>query len=298
MSVGKWGLSVVSAGLIAAVVINWPGNAGDATNVPAPLPVAPARAASPTVTASERPALPMPSGDVSLSKQVQELVETHDPQKLFVAYWLLADCVEFNRDHDRLIFDPELLKKKPNADNVTGLRHMTEQEKQQDTKRCGAMTERERQSRLEYLAAAAKAGVAGSAVAFLREGPFGDPTALTTRPDDPLVKEWKALAKAQLTAEADAGTDPGAVNYIAVEYAGGSAAFEQNPRLAYRYFLANGLIQGELLGPDADVARFFAEDGDLMASMGKDLSPAERAAESAAARQIALNFRKRRALVN
>jgi len=297
MSVGKWGLSVVSAGLIAAVVINWPGNAGDATNVPAPLPVAPARAASPTVTASERPALPMPSGDVSLSKQVQELVETHDPQKLFVAYWLLADCVEFNRDHDRLIFDPELMKK-PNTDNVTGLRHMTEQEKQQDTKRCGAMTERERQSRLEYLAAAAKAGVAGSAVAFLREGPFGDPTALTTRPDDPLVKEWKALAKAQLTAEADAGTDPAAVNYIAVEYAGGSAAFEQNPRLAYRYFLANGLIQGELLGPDADVARFFAEDGDLMASMGKDLSPAERAAESAAARQIALNFRKRRALVN
>ncbi len=236
----------------------------------------------------------MPAGDASLSKQVHDLVETHDPAKLFLAYGLLADCDEFNRNHDRLIFDPELLKKTPGSDNVTGLRGMTEQEKQQDAKRCGAMTERERQSRLEYLAAAAKAGVPGSAVAFHREGPFGDPSALATRPDDPLVAEWKARARAQLTAEADAGADPGVVNYIAVEYAAGSPTFERNARLAYRYFLANGLIQGELLGPDSDAAKFFAENSPLMDSIGKDLGPAERAAELAAAQRIAGNFRKQR----
>lgn len=239
---------------------------------------------------------PMPTGDVSLSRQVQELVATRDPEKLYLAYGLLAGCVEFNRDHDRMIYD-EGLRGKSAEDNF-GYRHMTEQEKAREIKSCGAMTERERQSRLEYLAAAARAGVPGSAISFLREGPFGDPSALQTRPNDPLVQEWKTLAKAQLTAEADAGKDLAAVNYIATEYAAGSLTFEQNGRLAYRYFLANGLIHKELFGPDSDVAEFFAEDSALMASIGQDLSPAERAAETAAAKQIAENFRKRRAPSN
>jgi hypothetical protein len=273
--------------------MDWPkAGSGEVREGGAAPAISPARVAAPAQSSTSRPVLPMPPGDVSLSRQVRELVETHDPEKLYLAYGLLADCVEFNRDHDRMIYDEELRKKSP--DNAFGYRHMTEQEKQRDAIRCGAMTERERQSRLEYLAAAAKAGVPGSAIAFLREGPFGDPSALTARPDDPLVQEWKVLARAQLIAEADAGTDPGVVNYIATEYAAGSPTFERNAGLAYRYFLANGLIHGELFGPDSDIAKFFAEDSALMDSFGKDLSPAQRAAELAAAKQIAMNFRQRR----
>jgi hypothetical protein len=52
------------------------------------------------------------------------------------------------------------------------------------------------------------------------------------------------------------------------------------------------------LGPNSDVAKFFAEDSALMDSMGKSLSPAERAAELAAAKQIASNFRQRQARAN
>lgn len=285
---------MATAGAMAALVMYWPkAGSGEVREGGAASAINSTRVIAPTQSSTGRPVLPMPPGDVSLSKQVQELVETHDPEKLYLAYGLLADCVEFNRDHDRMIYDEELRKKSP--DNAFGYRHMTEQEKQRDTMRCGAMSERERQSRLDYLAAAAKAGVPGSAIAFLREGPFGDPSALTTRPDDPLVQEWKALARAQLIAEAEAGTDPGVVNYIATEYAAGSPTFERNAGLAYRYFLANGLIHGEILGPDSDIAKFFAEDSALMDSIGKDLSPAERAAELAAARQIALNFHKRHA---
>ncbi len=296
MRLAKWGIGLASAGVVAALALYWPGaGSGEAPEAGPVLAKAPARAIAPDQSKTGRPALPMPSGDVSLSRQVQDLVDTRNPEKLFQAYWLLADCDEFNRKHDRLVFDPELLKKAPKSDDVTGLRGMTEQEKQQDTKRCGAMTERERQARLEYLAAAAKAGVSGSAVAFLREGPVGDSSSLETRPNDPLVQEWKALARAQMVAEAEAGTDPGVVNYIATEYAAGSTTFEQNTRLAYRYFLANGLMHSELVGPDSDVAKFFAPDSVLMESMGKDLSPAERSAELAAARQIAMNFHKRRA---
>ena len=44
--------------------------------------------------------------------------------------------------------------------------------------------------RLPLLEAAARAGVPGAATAWTGEGPFGDKTALTQRPDDPLVVEW------------------------------------------------------------------------------------------------------------
>ena len=77
------------------------------------------------------------------------------------------------------------------------MRGMTEREKQHDARLCGPMTERERQARLDYLAIALEAGVRGAAEAFLEAGPFGDPSALQTRPDDPLVKEWKATARAE-----------------------------------------------------------------------------------------------------
>jgi len=296
MRIARIGIGLACAGAIAVVATNLPWRASSEAgggNVPEIATKASATSFEPP--RASRPALPMPTGDVSLSRQVQDLVATHDPKNLFLAYGMLADCDEFNREHDRLIFDPELLRKTPKSDNVSGLRGMTEQEKQRDTARCGAMTERERQSRLEYLASAAKAGVPGSAIAFVREGPFGDPSALKTRPDDPLVKEWKALAKAQLAAEADAGTDPAVVNFIAVEYAAGSPTIEQDARLAYRYFLANGLMQSELVGSDSEVAKFFAENSPLMDSIGKDLSQADRATEMAAAQQIASNFRRQRA---
>lgn len=51
------------------------------------------------------------------------------------------------------------------------------------------MTERMRLSRFDYLAVAVKAGISGALIQMATEGPFGDSTALSTRPDDPLVQE-------------------------------------------------------------------------------------------------------------
>jgi len=255
--------------------------------------VAPAHAAS-SVHSQPSQAAPTAAEDLTLASQVRHLVETRDPEKIFLAYRLLADCDEFNRDHDRVVFDSTTLPQKGKPGRVIPLRALTEQEKQQDAKRCGPMTERDRQSRLEYLAIAVRAGVPGSAVAFLLEGPFGDKTALKTRPGDPLVLEWKALAQAQMIAAAESGTDEGAVHYIAGEVWTGTAVFERNLRLAYRYNIAVGLLQRDIMGPDVGLAKAFAEDGEIMTSLAKDFSPAERAAELAAAHQIVKNYRDRR----
>jgi len=287
MRVLKWGAGLASVGVITAVLMNWPGNGdSDAGRASAGKVAASVSNALPVQTKISQKA-PSTPNEMMLSTQVQELVATGDPNKLYEAYILLADCVEFNKEHDRMVRD----EKGPSAENVFGYRHMTEQEKLQDAKRCGPMTERERQSRIAYLSIAAKAGVPGSAVAFLREGPFGDNSALETRPSDPLVQEWKALARSQLTAEAEAGIDLGAINYLASEELSGTGVFEKNMRLAYRYFLALGLIESEVAGPNSDVAKFYGDDGQLLNLVGADLSPAERAAELAAAQQIAKKFR-------
>ena len=50
------------------------------------------------------------------------------------------------------------------------------------------------------MAAAADDGVPGAASAWIEEGPYGDRTALTQRPDDPLVVEWVEQAIARVLA--------------------------------------------------------------------------------------------------
>lgn len=290
MRAWTWGAGLAAVVAVAVVLMNWQGiGSSEASEGRTGMPETSAHNALPVQTKIS-PKAPSAPTEVTLSMQIRDLVTTGDPEKLFDAYNLLADCDEFNREHDRMVQD----EKGPTVENIFGYRHMTDQEKQQEVRRCGAMTERERQSRMDYLSIAVKAGVAGTAVAFLREGPFGDHSALTTRPNDPLVQEWKALARAYLTSEAEMGIDLGAINYLASEEMVGSDVFEKNVRLAYRYYIANGLIESVVVGPNSDIAKFYAEDSQLLKSVGAELSPAERAVEVAAAQQIARNFLDRR----
>src|SRR5262249_52194510 len=65
---------------------------------------------------------------------------------------------------------------------------------------CGDLTTREVEQRIELAASAADDGIPGAASAWIEEGPFGDKTALTQRPDDPLIVEWAQLAIARVGA--------------------------------------------------------------------------------------------------
>jgi hypothetical protein len=267
----------------------------DSAAVPAagPPPATPARAAA-SVPIQPGHAIQRVEADApSLAEQVQGLAAARDPVKAFEAYRLLFECAAFNGEHDRLIFDPEAVRH-PEPGRVPGLRGMNEAEKQAAARLCSGMTERQRQSRLDYLAVAARAGVPGAALAFAREGPFGDPSALRTRPDDPLVREWKAQAAALLARAAETDADFGTLMFLQDGSEGGSEVIDRNPQLAFRYGIAMGGISRDLLGADDALAQLYAPDGDRMATLARELSPAQRAAELEAARRIVERAREQR----
>jgi len=61
---------------------------------------------------------------------------------------------------------------------------------------CRGVTAVQLRLRLALLETAVQAGVAGAATAWAGQGPFGDKSALTQRPDDPLVVQWMRDAEA------------------------------------------------------------------------------------------------------
>jgi hypothetical protein len=234
----------------------------------------------------QAPALPAAANEPPLNVQVERLLATRKPEDAYRAYRLVADCASFNLNQDRIIFDEEEVKHpKPGA--LPGFRAMTEEEKHHDARLCSGMTERERQSRLDYLAIAARAGVSGAAVNFATEGPFGDPSALQTRPGDPLVQAWQATASAQLTQAAEVDADVSAIQYLWQAHADGAVLGAKNPLLAYRYFAAWSYIEEDLLGAANPLAKNLASHREQMGGTMQDANPERRAAELAAARRIA-----------
>lgn len=261
---------------------------------PAHAPALPGPAVLHAPTTFAGPAPFPPGADVlPLQVQIERLLATHDPHDAYRAYWLVADCARFNANGDRIVFDQTEVKSWK-GDSLPGFRTMNADEKRHDARLCAGMTERERQNRLDYLAIAAKAGVTGAAVDFAGEGPFGDKSALVTRPDDPLVKEWKATARTLLSAAAESGTDPSALQFWAADNFNGTDFNDKNPALAYRYMAAWGLIQADLLGPGNPISTMNTPGSDFMNSIGADLTPQQRADELAAAQAIAARARAAR----
>jgi hypothetical protein len=288
---------LLAAALVAAFVAGMLARRGAAESAASTVAAAaPARALAPPLIQPAQPVVLRAEPDApSLAGQVERLAAAHDPGKAFEAWRLLSECAAFNSEHDRLIVDPTA-NLHPEPGRIPGLRGMTDAEKRAASRLCGGMTERQRQSRLDYLAIAARAGVPGAALAFAREGPFGDPSALNTRPDDPLVKEWKGQAAGLLARAAETGDDVDTLFYIAEASHAGSDVIDRNPLQAFRYGVALGAIYGDLLGADDALAQMYAPDGDRMATLAKELSPAQRAAGLEAARRIVERARERRKL--
>jgi hypothetical protein len=114
----------------------------------------------------------------SLSAQVARLAASADPKDAFRAYWLLYECVYFERH------------RAPPGWSFDGL-NLEPLHARNPREVCNQLTERMKGNRIDYVERAAAAGVAGAMSYLVEEGPFADRSALTSRPDDPLVKEWK-----------------------------------------------------------------------------------------------------------
>ncbi len=123
-----------------------------------------------------------------LAQRIERLATSGDPHDAYRAWWLLHACVVFGRTGHL----PE--------------RDGTEPDAIADPARaCATVSERMKMARIDHLERAARAGVDGALAELVEEGPFGDPTALTTRPDDPLVKEWKERINGMLNEQAEQG---------------------------------------------------------------------------------------------
>lgn len=139
---------------------------------------------------------------IRLENDIAILAGTADPVLALAAFQMIESCVEFQRNDTRRYDEAK-----------HELRGLTDDEYRQQARYCEHITEAMKRDRLAYLDKAAKGGADGAALAFVNAGPFGDPRALETRPDDALVKEWKKQAAGYLTNGAHGG-DLAAMLYL------------------------------------------------------------------------------------
>jgi hypothetical protein len=132
------------------------------------------------------------AGDgASLQQRVERLLKRGTPRDRYQAFGVLAQCthaVDFDR----------YLSSLPPGIETTRLRERYGDGAARIASACGDLSARQVEQRIELVAAAADDGIPGAASAWIEEGPYGDRTALTQRPDDPLVVEWAEQAIARV----------------------------------------------------------------------------------------------------
>lgn len=129
--------------------------------------------------------LPQPAATdkASLRQRVEQLLKRGTARDRYQAFNLLARCAH------AADFDRYLTSLPPGAETAR-LRERYGDGSVRIAAACGDLSPRQVEQRIDLVAAAADQGVAGAASAWIEEGPYGDRTALTQRPDDPLVVAW------------------------------------------------------------------------------------------------------------
>jgi hypothetical protein len=228
---------LISAGCIWAL---WPASEPPPA-LPSPVTVAPEQPQAwfGTINHSAEPA---EAPVVPLARQVDRLLASGKPEDAYRAYALVQACVYFARDGD--LYTPGEILPGAVMPEFIG---MTEEQKARQVQLCKPVTQRMLDSRLDHLAIAAKAGVRGASVDFYVVGPFGDNSALQSRPGDPLVIQWKQQAIEHLNASADKG-DMASLGLLVMHRLGRSD-LAPDPVRAQTYTIAWRTIIGQKAGP-------------------------------------------------
>ncbi len=168
----------------------------------------------------------------SLRSELEKVSRGSAPSEKYRAYGLIKRCMQLKDIGDFYVEDRTNVVEGDIYRPV--LRTASEQERLKFVKFCGDLPEIIRRSRLDYLSDAASAGVAESDVAFMSEGPFGDPSALNSRPNDPLVVAWKQKALSLVQENADRGVIS-SIKMLHIGYSAGALLYEKDPVLALTY---------------------------------------------------------------
>jgi hypothetical protein len=238
-----------------------------AATVPAPVPAAAPTAAVAPAWLSDVPVpAPVPAPVEPLAQRIDRLAASGDARDAYRAWWLLHACVVFERT-GRL---PERDGNEP--DTLADPAHA-----------CATLNERTKMARIDHLERAARAGVDGALAELVEEGPFGDPTALMTRPDDPLVKEWKARVNGMLSAQAEDGYWSSLYQLFTGFWFGHPAiAADRQSALAYGIALRDIMVKLDGV-PEPQAIPF---NGPFLDEIGTGLTQAEKAQAQARADAI------------
>jgi hypothetical protein len=146
-----------------------------------------------------------------------------------------------------------------------------------------SINERMKMARVDHLERAARAGVDGALAELVEEGPFGDPTALTTRPGDPLVKEWKERINGMLNEQAEQGYWASLYQLFTGFWFGHPAiAADRQSALAYGMALRDIMVKLDGV-PEQQAIPF---NGPFLDEIGTGLTPDEKARAQAHADAI------------
>ena len=265
----KWKTVVPACAALGLVVVLVPAwrTPQPAATAPVPVPAAAPPAAGAPAWLSDVPApAPTPAPVEPLAQRVDRLAASGDARDAYRAWWLLHACVVFERT-GRL---PERDGNEP--DTLADPAHA-----------CATLNERMKMARIDHLERAARAGVDGALAELVEEGPFGDPTALTTRPDDPLVKEWKARVNGMLSAQAEDGYWASLYQLFTGFWFGHPAiAADRQSALAYGIALRDIMVKLDGV-PEPQAIPF---NGPFLDEIGTGLTQAEKAQAQARADAI------------
>lgn len=197
-----------------------------------------------------------------LSARYASLASSGKPADAFAAYNLAMDCVWARQSYQQADLQP-LGERTP--ETKAALADGTLLTKASEA--CGDLTDSQIRGRLKYAEAAAAAGVPMAALRLSAEGPFGDPSALANRADDPAVREWRQRVASLIKLAADKG-DVTAMSSLSNMYESGTGIIGQkDPYKALEYATAKWELQRQLTG----VAPPFQEK--LSAKLASALTP-------------------------
>lgn len=260
------GVVLVCASVLAGVAMGWSWHRGDTARVDPRFDAPETRDRPSEVTTAKRPtsllsgmaSTPVESPRDSIRQQVAQQVAQGTPSAAFEAYGLIAVCVA-----SRWVEQFAMSQKAATMDAHLAGQLASGELARNAAQACGDLSPQDIASRLPLLEKAAAAGVPMAALYLAAEGPWGDPSALYTRPADPLVLEWRQRVAELLHLSAAKG-DMSALQSLVNQYTSGEGVIGRvDARKALMYRTAYNVIYEERAkrsprGKDQELKRLIA----------------------------------------
>jgi len=138
--------------------------------------------------------------ELTRKQKFEVLANSGDPAENFKAYVILTECTMSRDERQRT-----LMTRPADLDNRQKSLIQSGSIDSAIATSCGDLNISDFARRLPLLEKAAEAGIEMAAIRLTTEGPWGDPSALSSRGNDPLVIEWRTRMESLIRRAAEKG---------------------------------------------------------------------------------------------